>query len=276
MSKFTVNEDTDIKSFLKSFYLGKAKINKLLSSNYYINDRLSNSKSLNKGDIVEFNLDVLDKTVFPPYEYNLRIVYEDEYLVIVEKPEKMLTHPDGNRNDTLANAISYYYKKTKQNCGVRVIQRLDYETSGLIIFPKNPLSHSFLSYQIEKNTLLREYVVLAEGKVKQDTGVINAPIGRNKYERNKYLVTKSGKNAITRYEVIERNNNYTKLKVYLETGRTHQIRVHFKHLGHPIVGDELYGKISDRLYLHAKRLGFIHPNTRKYLEVVSGDLKWNL
>lgn len=276
MSKFTVNEDTDIKSFLKSFYLGKAKINKLLSSNYYINDKLSNSKSLNKDDIVEFDLDVLDKTVFPPYEYNLRIVYEDEYLVIVEKPEKMLTHPDGNRNDTLANAISYYYKKTKQNCGVRVIQRLDYETSGLIIFPKDPLSHSFLSYQIEKNTLLREYVVLAEGKVKQDTGVINAPIGRNKYERNKYLVTKSGKNAITRYEVIERNNNYTKLKVYLETGRTHQIRVHFKHLGHPIVGDELYGKISDRLYLHAKRLGFIHPNTRKYLEVVSGDLKWNL
>lgn len=276
MSKFTVNEDTDIKSFLESFYLGKAKINKLLSSNYYINDKLSNSKSLNKGDIVEFDLDVLDKTVFPPYDYNLRIVYEDEYLVIVEKPEKMLTHPDGNRNDTLANAISYYYKKTKQNCGVRVIQRLDYETSGLIIFPKDPLSQSFLSYQIEKNTLLREYVVLVEGKVKQDTGVINAPIGRNKYERNKYLVTKSGKNAITRYEVIERNNNYTKLKVYLETGRTHQIRVHFKHLGHPIVGDELYGKISDRLYLHAKRLGFIHPNTRKYLEVVSGDLKWNL
>jgi 23S rRNA pseudouridine1911/1915/1917 synthase len=160
---------------------------------------------------------------------------------------------------------------------VKITHRLDYDTSGLIVFSKDALTHSYLNYQLENNLFKKEYIAIVDGLLKNDYGVLDFPIGRNRHDSKKYLVSKTGKSAITRYQVIKRYANMSYVKVNIETGRTHQIRVHFSHVNHPIVGDELYGKGSDRMYLHASKLSFIHPNTRKEITVEckpTGGEKW--
>lgn len=280
MNKFNVLKDISIEKFLGEFYLSKSNINILLNSRYYINQEESNARELKKGDIIEFDLSLLDKTYFDHYKYKLDIVYEDDYILIVNKPVKMLIHPDGSRNDTLANAVSFYYYINNLDISVRALHRLDYETSGLVVFSKDALSHSFINNQIENRAFIKEYIAIVEGVMENDTGVLDFPIGRNRHDSKKYMVSKTGKSAITNYQVIARSKNKTKVGINIETGRTHQIRVHFSYIKHPIVGDDLYGTKDIRMYLHASKVGFVHPNTKKQIVVSSypkeGEGKWNL
>lgn len=280
MNKFNVLENITLDKFLESFFVSKSNINKLVNSDYYINGTLTESRELKKGDVVEFNLSILDKAYIDTFKYKLDIAYEDEYLLIVNKPIQMLIHPDGNRNDTLANAVSFYYSINNLDISVRAVHRLDYETSGLVVFTKDALSHSFINNQIENRKFIKEYIAILDGSLENNSGILDFPIGRNRHDSKKYLVSKTGKSAITKYQVIERSKNKTKVKIIIETGRTHQIRVHFSHINHPIVGDELYGNVDKRLYLHASKVSFIHPNTRKQITVNArideGDIGWIL
>lgn len=280
MNKYNVLKDISIDKFLGEFYLSKSNINILLNSKYYINQEESSAKELKKGDVIEFDLSLFDKTYVDDYKYKLDIVYEDEYVLVVNKPVKMLIHSDGSRNDTLANAVSFYYHINNLDISVRALHRLDYETSGLVVFSKDALSHSFINNQIENRTFLKEYIAIVEGVLETDSGTLDFPIGRNRHDSKKFMVSKTGKSAITTFQVIAKSKDKTKVKINIETGRTHQIRVHFSYIKHPIVGDDLYGTKGSRMYLHASKVSFIHPNTKKQIVISSypkeGEDKWNL
>lgn len=214
-----------------------------------------------------------------PEEIPLNIAYEDSDLIVVDKSPGMVVHPAvGNTGGTLVNALLHYCKDLSGIGGcVRpgVVHRLDKDTSGLIVFAKNDRSHLELSRQIKERKFRKIYTALVHGAVKSDEGIIDFPIGRNPSDRKKMAVIRSGKlkkrDALTHYRVIERFKGYTLLELDLKTGRTHQIRVHLSHIGHPIVGDRTYSRRKDQLnaprqLLHATILGFNHPTTGKYME----------
>lgn len=206
------------------------------------------------------------------------IVYEDNDVIIVNKDKDMVVHPaPGNYTGTLVNALMYHCNDLSGINGVLrpgIVHRIDKDTSGILVIAKNDNSHNELAKQFKDHSITRTYYALLEGKLKSDTGSIDAPIGRHPVDRIKMAVVKDGKRAVTHYEVIEKFNHYTLVKCNLETGRTHQIRVHMAHIGHPLVGDEIYGfkkqkfKLQGQV-LHAKDLGFIHPTTKEYVEFSS-------
>ncbi len=207
----------------------------------------------------------------------LQIVYEDADLLVVNKPKGMVVHPAaGHFSGTLVNALLYH-------CGVSlsgingvirpgIVHRIDKDTSGLLIVAKNDVSHQHLAAQIKAHTFTRKYEAIVYGNLKTENGIINAPIGRHPTERKRMAVTaQNSKPAVTHYQVLARYRNFTYLRLTLETGRTHQIRVHMAHIGHPIAGDPVYGskKILTALNgqcLHARVIGFVHPTTGQYLE----------
>ncbi len=245
-----------------------------------------NNKSINKnyklraGDTIEVN-------VPKPVEYEaeaenipLDIVYEDDDLIVVNKPKGMVVHPAaGNYTGTLVNALLYHCKDNLSGInGVLrpgIVHRIDKDTSGLLLVAKNDKAHNSLAAQIKEHSLTREYEAIVFGNLKNDTGVIDAPIGRHHTDRKRMAVTdRNSKNAVTHYEVIERLKGYTYVRFKLETGRTHQIRVHSAFIGHPVSGDKVYGvkneKTSlDSQCLHARKIGFIHPSTGEYMEFTS-------
>lgn len=203
------------------------------------------------------------------------IVYEDNDLLIVNKPKGMVVHPAvGNQDGTLVNALLYHCmgRLSSINGVIRpgIVHRIDKLTSGLLIVAKNDISHNFLALQIKEHSFTREYQAICCGRFKEKVGTINAPIGRSKYNRKKMCVTDlNSRNAVTHYEVIDEFGQYSFVKFNLETGRTHQIRVHSAYIGHPILGDDVYGKAFKEIEgqcLHAKKIGFIHPTTKEYLE----------
>lgn len=203
------------------------------------------------------------------------IIYEDEDVVVVNKAQGMVVHPaPGNYNGTLVNALLYHCKNLSSINGVirpGIVHRIDKDTSGVLVIAKNDEAHTFLSEQLKDHSMKREYYALIEGRLKNDRGTIDKSLGRSKKDRLKIGIVEGGKRAVTHYEVIERYNGYTLIKCVLETGRTHQIRVHMASIGFPLVGDPLYGfkrqkfKVEGQV-LHAKTLGFIHPRTKKYME----------
>lgn len=207
----------------------------------------------------------------------LDIVYEDSYLLVVNKPKGMVVHPaPGNYEKTLVNALMYHCGDSLSGInGVMrpgIVHRIDKDTSGLLIVAKNDFAHSFLAEQIKEHSFTREYETVVFGNIKDDEGTVNAPIGRNPNDRKKMCVTeKNSKNAVTHYYVIDRYKGYTHLRCRLETGRTHQIRVHMAYLGHPVSGDNVYGVKNEKVEfigqcLHARKIGFIHPATKEYME----------
>lgn len=210
-----------------------------------------------------------------PQNIPLNIIYQDEDLAIIDKPQGMIVHPaTGNYSNTLVNALLYNFKELSSIGGeIRpgIIHRLDKDTSGLLIIAKNNFSHEVLSESLKNRDVKREYIALVKGVIKEDTGVINEPIGRNPKDRKKMAVVhKNSKAAITHYEVLERFEKYTLVKAKLETGRTHQIRVHFSYIKHPIVGDTIYShkdefNLKGQL-LHSICVGFIHPRNGQYME----------
>ena len=213
-----------------------------------------------------------------PENIPLEIVYEDDDLLVVNKPKGMVVHPaPGNYTGTLVHALLYH-------CGDRlsgingvirpgIVHRIDKLTSGLLMVAKNDTAHLGLSEQIQAHTFTREYQAVCRGRLKEQTGTINAPIGRHPVDRKKMCVTPhNSKHAVTHYEVITEYSGWSHVRLRLETGRTHQIRVHLSHIGHPILGDEVYGsafKGIEGQCLHAGKIGFIHPIKQEYLEFTS-------
>ncbi len=208
-------------------------------------------------------------------DISLEIVYEDDDLLVVNKPKGMVVHPAaGNYSGTLVNALLFHCKGrlSSINGVIRpgIVHRIDKNTSGLLIVAKNDNSHNKLAEQIKAHSFTREYMAVVIGRFKDKTGTIDAPIGRSKYDRKKMCVTElNSKNAVTHFEVVEELGNNSLVRFRLETGRTHQIRVHCAYIGHPVYGDDVYGKAVKGLEgqcLHAKLIGFIHPSTGEYME----------
>ena len=208
----------------------------------------------------------------------LDILYEDSDVIVVNKPQGMVVHPaPGNYTGTLVNALLYHCKDLSSINGVirpGIVHRIDKDTTGVLVIAKNDDSHNFLSDQLRDHSMKREYYALVEGRIKEDNGVIDKPLARSKKDRLKIAIVEGGRRAVTHYTVMERFKSTTLVKCVLETGRTHQIRVHMASIGHPLVGDPLYGfKKSkyrqDGQMLHAKVLGFIHPKTKEYMEFSS-------
>jgi 23S rRNA pseudouridine1911/1915/1917 synthase len=246
--------------------------------NLTINGKVVKSKKhkLGMGDSVK--LTVPEATVLEviPENIPIDIVYEDEDVLIVNKGQGMVVHPaPGNYTGTLVNAIMFHTKDLSSMNGVirpGIVHRIDKDTSGILMIAKNNKSHNSLAEQLKDHSITRKYYALVMGNVKEDSGTIDRPIGRNPKDRLKMaVVEKNSKRAVTHFRVVERFHGYTLVECQLETGRTHQIRVHMKYLGHPLVGDPLYGNKNCKIkhkgqLLHAKVLGFIHPSTGEYVE----------
>lgn len=200
---------------------------------------------------------------------HLEIVYQDEDVAVINKPQGMVVHPSaGHPNGTLVNALLYHLKDLSSiNDVVRpgIVHRIDKDTSGLLMIAKNDAAHLSLAQQLKDKTSLRRYVALVHGNIPHDKGVIEAPIGRSKVDRKMQAVVEDGKAAVTHFEVLERFGDYTLIELQLETGRTHQIRVHMAYIGYPVAGDPVYGPKKtlkgQGQFLHAKLLGFKHPRT---------------
>ena len=228
------------------------------------------------GDEIEINIPDVQNTEAVAEDIPLDIVYEDDCMLVVNKPQGMVVHPAaGNYSGTLVNALLHYCPDTLSGINGEkrpgILHRIDKDTSGLLLVAKNDLAHQSLSEQIKAHSLTREYRALVHGNIKTDEGTINAPIGRHPVDRKKMTITqKNSREAITHYRVLERFKGYTFISCRLETGRTHQIRVHMSSGGHSIVGDKTYG-IKDKFnldgqLLHACRVGFIHPVSGEYME----------
>lgn len=246
-----------------------------------VNDKpVSKSYKVKKGDSIKVNIP--DPVTLNVEKENipLNIVYEDTSVLVVNKPKGMVVHPAaGNQSGTLVNALLYHCEGSLSGInGVErpgIVHRIDKDTSGLLMVAKNDKAHLCLAEQIKDHSFKREYEAVVYGIIKNETGTVNAPIGRHPVKRKQFAVTEeNSKNAVTHYEVIERYNGFTHIRLRLETGRTHQIRVHMAFLGHPVAGDAVYGpkKVIESLggqCLHARKLGFIHPETKEYLEFSS-------
>jgi len=239
--------------------------NKLKKSNYKIN--IEDTISINIPDPIELSI--------KPQSIPLDILYEDSDLIVVNKPKGMVVHPAaGVYENTLVNALLSHCTDLSGINGVNrpgIVHRIDKDTSGIIVVAKNDYAHNKLAMQLKDHSMNRIYLALVEGIIKEDEGTVDEPLGRHPIERVKIAIVKDGRRAVTHYRVVERYANNTLIKCKLETGRTHQIRVHMAYKGHPIVGDPVYGYKKQRFklegqLLHAQLLGFIHPRTEKYVE----------
>ncbi len=278
----------------------KIRIDKFLSQNLenisrsYIHELIKNNDILVNGnhttknfvlsekDIVSVNIPKPKEIDILPENIPINIVYEDDDLLIVNKEKGIVVHPaPGNYTGTLVNALLYKCKDSLSgiNGNIRpgIVHRIDKYTSGLLIIAKNDISHNFLAEQIKEHSFTREYEAIVYGNIKEDSGTIRINIARHKTDRKKMAVTDiGGKLAITHFTVLKRYGNFTHLRLKLETGRTHQIRVHMAYIKHPVLGDEVYANPKNNPFkfltgqcLHAKSIGFIHPKTNKYIEFSS-------
>ena len=236
--------------------------------------RLKSGFELRCGDEVEFELPEPEKLDVKAENIPLDIVYQDEWFAVINKPKGMVVHQASSykKSDTLVNALLYNLDNLSGINGVirpGIVHRLDKDTSGLLVVAKNDEAHKSLASQIEKKTARRIYFGLCDGNFKEDEGIVDAPIARSKKDRKKMAIVDGGRRAVTHYKVIERFGVYTLVRFELETGRTHQIRVHAASIHHPIVGDAVYGG-STKLYdngqlLHAKELTVVHPHTKEVM-----------
>ena len=234
---------------------------------------------LKGGEMIEIDVPEPETVEVLPENIPLDIVYEDDDLIVVNKPQGMVVHPAaGNESGTLVNALMYHCGDSLSaiNGVIRpgIVHRIDKDTSGLLVAAKNNEAHLFLSAQLKERKAVRKYIALVNGNIKEDRGTINKPIARHPNDRKKMAVVSGGREAVTHYNVLERYEGYTLVECILETGRTHQIRVHMASIGHSIVGDPVYGikkekyKLNGQL-LHAKTIGFVHPSTGEMMEFTS-------
>lgn len=269
--------NTRIDTYLiEELQLSRSKIqNMIKEKKILVNDKpVKNSYLLKKGDQILSEEYVEEEMKAVPEKMDLNIVYEDEDVIVVNKANGIVVHPAvGNKNGTLVNGLLYHSKLSDINGEFRpgIVHRIDAYTTGLLVVAKNNEAHLSLAKQLEEKTTTRKYIALVHGVVNTDTGTIDAPIGRDKLDRKKMAVTDvNAKKAVTHFKVLERYKDTTLIELQLETGRTHQIRVHMAYIGYPVVNDPVYGKrkLIDHTgqCLHAATLGFIHPRTGKYME----------
>lgn len=258
--------------------MSRSHVQKLVNEkNIFVNDKeIKSNYKLKASDLIKVIIPEPAKLDLAAEDIDIEILYEDEDLAVVNKPQGMVVHPAaGNYTGTLVNALLGKCSNLSSINGVirpGIVHRIDKDTSGILVIAKNDNSHKHLAEQIKNHTVKRVYIALVEGIIKDEQGTINLPIGRHPVERKKMaVVNKNGRQAITHYKVIERYRENTLVEARLETGRTHQIRVHMAYIGHPLVGDPVYGykKQKYRLKgqaLHARTLGFIHPTKGEYME----------
>lgn len=267
------NERIDI-YLAKNLNLTRSHIKNLCDDGFvYLNGKsVKSNKTIKVGDLVEVELPEVKNLDIEPENIPIDVIYQDEDVAVINKPQGMTVHAgNGTSGSTLVNALLYHLDNLSGINGVirpGIVHRIDKNTSGLLVVAKNDKAHLSIAKQLEDKTCSRIYYALLEGNVKQDKGRIATFIGRNPKDRTKMAVLTSGRDAITDYKVIERFDGYTLCEFSLHTGRTHQIRVHAKHMGHPVVGDKEYGfknqkfKLNGQL-LHAGKLSFVHPTTNK-------------
>lgn len=262
--------DTYLSDFFKYYHASKAKLKNL---KIYVNEKeISKDIKIFNGDIITILDD--EKIDFLPLDKKLDIAYEDDYLLIINKPNGVMVHPDmKDKNGCLVNMVAKYYKDNNINRTIKYLHRIDTDTTGLIMFAKDLLTASYLNYLISIHEIKRSYLAIVSGHLDKEKGTISAPIGEDRHHNQRRRVSKTGKEAITHYEVIqELKHNYSLVKLDLETGRTHQIRVHMKYIGHPLAGDELYGgslKYIKRQALHSYELNFLHPYTKNPIHIIA-------
>ncbi|MEF9991745.1 MAG: RluA family pseudouridine synthase [Romboutsia sp.] len=228
------------------------------------------SVKIKEGDLIEVKIEE-EIASFESQELNLEILYDDFDLIMVNKPPFMVVHPTKSHyNNTIANGVTNYILGKNESIKIRFVNRLDMNTSGLLIVAKNAYAHHILSTDMSEDKVEKKYITVVKGIVENDEGTINQPIYRQEEDSIKRVIDERGQSSVTHYKVIERLNNATVLEVKLETGRTHQIRVHMEYIGHGIIGDELYGyedtSLIDRQALHAYSLIFEQPRTKERLE----------
>ena len=263
------------KYLMEKLDISRNRIQKSISDNLIkVNDKIvKNNYKVNLNDIIDYEIKEEKSMNVDPIKMDLDIVYEDNDVIVINKANGVVVHPaTTTKGETLVNGLLDYSDSLSSINGdfrPGIVHRIDAYTTGLLMIAKNNKSHEILSKQLENKTAHRVYYALVEGVIKNDTGTIDAPIGRDLKDRKKMNVVKDGKKAITHFKVLERYKNATLLELKLETGRTHQIRVHMAYIGHPVINDSVYNsKIinNEGQCLHAKKLGFIHPTTNEYME----------
>lgn len=275
------NENKRIDSFLneKISDISRSRIQKLIEEEKVIinNKKINKNYKLKKDDLIKVFLEEPKELNIKAENILLDIIYEDNDVILINKPQNMVVHPaSGNYEGTLVNALMFHCKDNLSGInGILrpgIVHRIDKDTSGILVVAKNDNAHQKLAEQLANHSMTRVYYAIVTGNLKEYIGTIDAPIGRHPIDRKKMAVTnKNSKKAITHYTVLERLKKYTLVKLQLETGRTHQIRVHMAHIGHSLLGDEVYGakkqpyKLLGQV-LHAKVLGFIHPTKNEYME----------
>jgi len=250
-------------------------IENLKNGNFKVNDKIVKpSYKAQESDIILIPDLETKKLDLEAKDLGLEIVYEDNDVAVVNKPKGLVVHPSLTSNDvTLVNGLLYELDDLSSINGVErpgIVHRIDKDTTGLLMIAKNDLASKSLTEQLKNHSCKRTYHALVYGVINEEKGRINAPIGRSKEDRKKMAVTKDGKEAITNFKVLKRFKEFTYIECRLETGRTHQIRVHLEYIGHPLVGDKTYGRrkvIGDQgQFLHAKTIGFVHPTTKEWME----------
>lgn len=259
--------------------LSRMMVQKLIEENQILvnGNHVKTSYTLQKGDKISITIPQAKETTLKPQDIPLEIVYEDNDILVVNKAKGMVVHPAvGNPDGTLVNAVMAHCKENLSGIGGElrpgIVHRLDKDTSGLLIIAKNDKAHIQMSKQIQNREVKKIYIALVRGKIAENEATINMPIGRRMQDRKKMAVTQKGKEAITHFQVLERFDKYTLLKIKIDTGRTHQIRVHMAEIGHPVVGDMLYSNGKNEFgvegqMLHATSLDFKHPITQKPLHL---------
>ena len=269
--------DKCISNYLES--LSRSYIQKIIKDGKaYVNDAVVKANyKVKVDDKVQFEIPDCEEPDIPPQDIPLDILYEDKDILIVNKPKDMVVHPaPGHYEETLVNAIMFHCKDELSGInGVLrpgIVHRIDKDTTGSIIICKNDEAHRKIAQQLKEHSITRKYRAIVYGRIMEEEGTVNAPIGRHPTDRKKMAINeKNGKPAVTHYKVLERFDKYTYIECQLETGRTHQIRVHMTSIGHPLLGDEVYGNAKcpfklEGQTLHAMTIGFIHPTTGEYVE----------
>lgn len=253
-----------IRDILNELHVGKNKINYFINNKcFYVNgENVSIDERLIENDYLMIDIENFEKIDYIPSVKKVDILYEDEYILIVNKPKQIIIFPETKEeNGTMANIIAGLYESRQEEHAVRHAHRLDRDTTGCLVYAKDVITHSALSYMFENNEVKKEYLAIVENKVKKD-GCVKSLIGKDRHVNGKMAIVKNGKTAFTSYKVEKSFDNITLLKVKIKTGRTHQIRVHLSSIGHPLLGDYLYGAVIQdipRVMLHSERVCFKHP-----------------